>query len=87
MPAITGERDLSGNTNSIVAKLLSPDEVIGMLSSGVSCVDVWDGAGMSSAENVEVVLDSIQPKAPSRIPIKDVVLEPARANLIFPRPS
>ena len=87
MPVITGERDLSGNTNSIVAKLLSPDEVISLLSSGFSCVDVWDGSGMSSAEIVEVVSDSIEPKAPSRIPIKDAVLAPVRAILIFPRPS
>ena len=42
MPVTTGEGDLSGNTNSIVAKLLSPDEVIGMLSGGFSCVDVCD---------------------------------------------
>ena len=84
MPVTTGEGDLSGNTNSIVAKLLSPDEVMGMLSGGFSCVD--DAAGMSSAEIVEVVLDSIQPKTPSRIPIRDAVSEPAKAILSFPRP-
>ena len=87
MPVITGERDLSGNTNSIVAKLLSQDEVVGMLSGGFSCVDAWDVAGMLSAEIVEVVSDSIQPTALSRIPIREAVLEPARAILIFPRPS
>ena len=87
MPAITGEGDLSGNTNSIVARLLSPDEPVGMLSGGFSCVDVCDVAGMSSAEIVEAVSDSIQPKSPSRIPIRDEVLEPVRAILIFPSPS
>ena len=78
MPAITGEGDLSGNTNSIVVRLLSPDEVVGMLSGGFSCVDDCDVAGMSSAEIVEVVSDLIQPKAPSRNPIREEVLEPAR---------
>ena len=87
MPAITGEGDLSGNTNSIVAKLLSPGEVVDMLSGGFSCVDVWDVTGISLAEIVEAVSDSIQPKAPSRIPIRDAVLKPARAILILPRPS
>ena len=32
MPATTGERDLRGNTNSAVARLLSPDEVVGTFS-------------------------------------------------------
>ena len=87
MPATTGEGDLSGNTNSIVAELLSPEEVVGMLFGSFSCVAVCDAAGMSSAEIVEAVSDSIQPKAPSRIPIRDAVLEPVRAILSFPRPS
>ena len=87
MPATTGEGDLSGNTNSIVAELLLPEEVIGMLSGSFSCVAVCDAAGMSSAEIVEAVSDSIQPKAPSRIPIRDAVLEPARAILNFHKPS
>ena len=86
MPATTGEGDLSGNTNSIVAELLLPEEVVGMLSGSFSCVAVCDAAGIS-AEIVEAVLDSIQPKAPSRTPIRDTVLEPARAILSFPRPS
>ena len=38
MPSITGEGDLSGNTNSTVARLLSPDEVVGILSGGFSRV-------------------------------------------------
>ena len=91
MAAITGERDLSGNTNAVVARLLSPDEIIGILPGGFSSVDVCDvvgfWTGMSSAEIVEAVLESIQPKAPSRISIRDEVSEPARAILIFPSPS
>ena len=84
MPATTGEGDLSGNTNSIVVRVLSPNEVIGILSGGFSWVDVCDVAGMSSAEIMEAVLESMQPKAPSRIPSRDDVLEPVRAILIFP---
>ena len=71
---ITGEGDLSGNTNSTIARLLSPDEVIGMLSGGFSWVDVCDVAGMSSMEIVEAVSESMQPKAPSRIPSREDVL-------------
>ena len=39
---------------------------------------------MLSAEIVEAALESMQPKAPSRIPIRDDVLEPVRTILIFP---
>ena len=82
----TGEGDLSGNTNPIVSKLLSPDEVLGMLLwNGFSCVGVWDVAGMSSAEMVEAVSHSIQPKAPSRIPIRDAVLEPVMGHFELPQ--
>ena len=87
MPVTTVEGDLSRNTNSIVAELLSPEEVVGMLSGSFSYVAVCDVTGMSSAEIVEAVSDSIQPKDPSRIPIRDAVLEPVRAILSFSRPS
>ena len=87
MPVTTGGGDFSGNTNPKVAELLSPEEVMGMLSGSLSCVAVSDAAGMSSAEIIEAVSDPIQPKAPSRIPIRDVVLEPVRAILSFPRHS
>ena len=43
--------------------------------------------GMSSTEIVEAVSESIQPKVPSRISIRDEVSEPVRAILIFPSPS
>ena len=62
MPAITGKRDLSGNTNSAVARLLSPDEVVGIFSgsfSSVVCDVVGFWTGISSAEIVEVVSESI----------------------------
>ena len=55
---ITGEGDLSGNTNSAVARLLSPDEVVGIFSGGVSlvvCDVVGFWTGLSSAEIVEAV--------------------------------
>ena len=75
MAVITGERDLSGYTNSAVARLLSPDEVVGIFSGGFSSVDICDvvgfWTGMSSVEIVEAVLESIQPKASSRISIRD----------------
>ena len=76
-----------GNTNSTVARPLSPDEVVGIFSGGFSWVDVCDVAGMSSAEIVEAVSESMQPKAPSRILSRDDVLELVRAILIFPSPS
>ena len=42
---------------------------------------------MSAMEIVEAVSESMQPKAPSRIPSRDDVLELARVILIFPSPS
>ena len=63
MAVNTGERDLSGNSNSAVARLLSPDEVVGIFSGGFSSVDVFGVAGfwtgMSSAEIVEAVSESM----------------------------
>ena len=87
MPAITGEGDLSGNTNSTLARLLSPDEVVGLLSGGFSLVDVCDVAVMSSAEILEGSIRVNATKSPSRIPSREDVLEPLRAILIFPSPS
>ena len=91
MPVITGEGGLSGNSNLAVARLLSPDEVVGIFSGGFSSGDVFGvlgfWTGMSLMEIVEAVLESMQPKAPSRIPSRDDVLEPMRAILIFPSPS
>ena len=59
MPAFTGERDLSGKTSSAVARLLSPDEIVGIFSDGFSSVvfgvvAFW--TGMSSTEIVEAYL-------------------------------
>ena len=42
MASITGERDLSGNTNSAVDRQLSPDEVVGIFSGGFFSVDICD---------------------------------------------
>ena len=63
MAVITGERDLSGNTNSAIARLLSLDKGVGIFSVGFSSVDVCDvegfWTGMSSTEVVEAVSESI----------------------------
>ena len=63
MAVITGERDLSGKTNSAVARLLSPDELVGIFSDGFSSVGVFGvvgfWTGMSSAEIVEAVSELI----------------------------
>ena len=74
----------------MIARVLSPDEIVGIVSDGFSLVDVFGvvdfWTGMSSTEIVEAVSESMQPKAPSRILSRDDVSEPVRAILIFPNP-
>ena len=41
----------------------------------------------SSIEVREIFPGSVVPKAPSRVSIREAVLHPARAILIFPKPS
>ena len=51
---------------------------------GTSSITVSLTSGM---ETREIVSWSMEPKAPSRVPISEDVLQPTRAILIFPKPS
>ena len=69
-----------GKTNSTSKGPLSVGDGV----EGISSVVVSLGSGI---EVREIFPKSVVPKAPSRVSMREAVLHPVRAVLIFPKPS
>ena len=80
IPAITRRIACVGKTSSAPTGPLSAGDGV----DGMSSITVSLALGM---EAMEIFSWSMEPKAPSRVSRIEEVLQPARAILIFPKPS